>query len=153
MYIGGTIGLTREVPRTSPEFAMPARIPTPTKKRIAKLAEEGFSQVEIARELNINRRTVASYIEGVAGPAPKQPVLTPEMIGKLQFVLDAVKTGICPECATAMYFYAEQRQVICPDCRQTWQVVPGQSAAKTTTTTASRTYQTHAAGTLASRRA
>ena len=105
---------------------MPARVPTLIKKRIVKLAEEGFTQVEIARELNINRRTVAHYIDGVDGPTAKPSpatTLTPELLAKLQFLAKNVGSGTCPTCSAAMHFHLGQPSVKCPQCKDVWSVV------------------------------
>ncbi len=116
-----------------------------------KLAEEGFSQVEIARELNINRRTVAHYIEGVGGATPKAgaaATLTPELIGKLQFLAKSVGSGACPSCRGVIYHRVGQASVRCPQCKEVWSITVERTVQGPTAATASQAYRRSATETV-----
>ncbi len=95
---------------------MPPRVSTTTRKQIASLAADGCSNVEIARELGVDRRTAALYGRADAKPTPTPRELHP----KLQFLVDQVSHAYCPACNATMYFFVRATSVECPDCRESW---------------------------------
>lgn len=120
---------------------MPARVPTATKKLIARLAEEGFSQVEIAREVKVDRRTVAQYVDGVTRPAPRVapvvatvPQIPAELLDKLRFLAATVGSALCTNCQTMMYFLKGQTAVTCRTCKQSWEVTGARPDPRAATT-------------------